>query len=156
MERVHLTQEGYEKLSNQLDYLKRKKRREITASIEHARALGDLKENAEYHAAKEAMAENEQKIRELDDKLSRAEIINTQDIDTDKAYLGAEVTLKDLESGEEIIYKLVGEDEADPLEDLISTKSPVGKSLLGHKKGDTIEVEAPAGTLKYKISKISW
>lgn len=156
MERVHLTQEGYEKLSNQLDYLKQKKRREITAAIEHARSLGDLKENAEYHAAKEAMAENEHKIRELDDKLSRAEIINTKNVDTDKAYLGAEVTLKDLESGEEIIYKLVGQDEADPFQDLISIDSPVGKSLLGHKKGDTIEVKAPAGILKYEIIKISW
>lgn len=156
MERVHLTQKGYEKLSNQLDCLKQKKRREITAAIEHARSLGDLKENAEYHAAKEAMATNEQKIRELEDKLSRAEIIDTKNIDKKKAYLGAKVKLKDLESDEEIIYKLVGQDEANPFEDLISISSPVGKSLLGRKKGDIIKVEAPVGILSYEIIEISW
>jgi transcription elongation factor GreA len=156
MERVHLTQEGYEKLSNQLDYLKQKKRREITAAIEHARSLGDLKENAEYHAAKEAMATNEQKIRELEDKLSRAEIIDTKNIDKKKAYLGAKIKLKDLESDEEIIYKLVGQDEANPFQDLISISSPVGKSLLGRKKGDIVKVEAPVGTLSYEIIEISW
>jgi transcription elongation factor GreA len=156
MERVHLTQEGYERLSNQLDHLKQKKRKEISETIEHARSLGDLKENAEYHAAKEAMAENERKIRELEDKLSRAEIIDTKNIDTGKAYLGAKVKLKDLGSGEEVFYKLVGQDEADPIEDLISISSPVGKSLLGRKKGDTVEVEAPVGVLKYEIVEILW
>jgi transcription elongation factor GreA len=156
MERVHLTQEGYEKLSNQLDYLKHKKRREISAAIEHARSLGDLKENAEYHAAKEAMATNEQKIRELEDKLSRAEIIDTKNVDREKAYLGAKVKLRDLESDEEIVYKLVGQDEANPVEDLISVNSPVGKSLLGSKKGDVVKVEAPVGTLSYEIVEISW
>ena len=151
-----MTQQGYEKLSNELDYLKQEKRRDISRTIEHARSLGDLKENAEYHAAKDAMAENERKIRELEDKLSRAEIIDTKNVDTQKAYLGAKVTLKDLESGEEITYKLVGQDEADPLEDLISISSPVGKSLLGHKMGDTVEVEAPAGILKYEVIGIAW
>ncbi|MCF7893641.1 MAG: transcription elongation factor GreA [Candidatus Omnitrophica bacterium] len=156
MERVHLTQEGYEKLSHELEYLKQKKRKEISAAIEHARSLGDLKENAEYHAAKEAMATNEQKVRELEDKLSRAEIIDTKNVDTDKAYLGAKVKLKDLESGEEIIYKLVGQDEANPAQELISISSPVGKSLLGRKKGDTVKVEAPVGLLSYEIVEISW
>lgn len=156
MERVHLTQEGYEKLSEELDFLKQKKRKEISQSIEHARSLGDLKENAEYHAAKEAMAENERKIKELEDKLSRAEIIDTKNIDTDKAYLGAKVKLKDLSSGEEITYKLVGQDEADPLADLISISSPVGKSLLGCQKGEEINVQAPVGTLKYKVIEILW
>lgn len=156
MERVHLTQEGYEKLSEELDFLKQKKRKEISQSIEHARSLGDLKENAEYHAAKEAMAENERKIKELEDKLSRAEIIDTKNINTDKAYLGAKVRLKDLNSGEEITYKLVGQDEADPLSDLISITSPVGKSLLGRQKGEEIIVQAPAGTLKYKVVEILW
>ncbi len=156
MERVHLTQEGYEKLSEELGFLKQKKRKEISQSIEHARSLGDLKENAEYHAAKEAMAENERKIKELEDKLSRAEIIDTKNIDTDKAYLGAKVKLKDLSSGEEITYKLVGQDEADPLADLISISSPVGKSLLGCQKGEEISVQAPVGTLKYKVIEILW
>ncbi len=156
MERVYLTQEGYEKISQELAFLKQKKRKEITASIEHARSLGDLKENAEYHAAKEAMAENERKIRELEDRLSRANIIDTKNIDKDKAYLGAEVKLKDLDSGEEIVYKLVGQDEADPIEGLISIASPVGKSLLGRKKEETIEVEAPVGVIRYKVVEIAW
>jgi transcription elongation GreA/GreB family factor len=102
------------------------------------------------------MAENERTIRELEDKLSRAEIIDTKNIDTGKAYLGAKVKLKDLGSGEEVFYKLVGQDEADPIEDLISISSPVGKSLLGRKKGDTVEVEAPVGVLKYEIVEILW
>lgn len=156
MERVHLTREGYEKLSQQLDYLKQKKRKEISASIEHARSLGDLKENAEYHAAKDAMAENERKVRGLEDKLSRAEIIDKTNVDTDKAYLGAKVKLKDFETDEEIVYQLVGQDEANPAEDLISIESPVGKSLLGKKEDDVVEVQAPAGIIKYKIIEISW
>lgn len=155
MERIHLTQEGYEKLSQELDFLKQKKRREISASIEHARSLGDLKENAEYHAAKEAMSENERRINELEDKLSRVEIIDSKNIDTSKAYLGVKVKLRDLGSGEEIVYKLVSPEEASPLEDLISISSPVGKSLLGREKGEVFQVEAPAGILKYEIIEIS-
>lgn len=156
MERVHLTQEGYEKLSQELDYRKQKKRKEISASIEQARSLGDLKENAEYHAAKEAMSENERKIKELEDKLSRVEIIDTKNIDKEKAYLGATVRLKDLDSGEEITYKLVGGEEADPLSDLISIDSPVGRSLLGKTKGEAIEVKAPVGVLRYEIVEVLW
>lgn len=156
MERVHLTQEGYEKMSQELDCLKQKKRKEISESIEHARSLGDLKENAEYHAAKEAMAENERKIRILEDRLSRAEIIDTASVNTQEAYLGAKVELKDLDSGEEIAYKLVGQDEADPLADLISIDSPVGKSILGRKAGDIIEIRVPAGILKYQVLKVLW
>lgn len=156
MERVHLTQEGYERLMQELEYLKQKKRKEISASIESARLLGDLKENAEYHAAKEAMSENERKIRQLEDKLSRASIIETKNIDREKAYLGAKVELKDLDSGEEVVYKLVGQEEANPLEDLISIASPVGKALLGKKRKDKIEVEAPVGLIKYEIVKVVW
>lgn len=155
MEKVHLTRKGYEKLVHELEYLKKIKRKEITASLAHARSLGDLKENAEYHSAKDAMAHNEAKIANLEDKLSRADIIDDMNIDSDKAYIGAKVTLLDLDSEEEVEYSLVGQDEANAGEGLISTTSPVGKSLLGHKIGDLVEVQVPAGALKYKIIKIS-
>ncbi len=156
MERVYLTQEGYEKLTEELEYLKNTKRKEITKALAHARSLGDLKENAEYHAAKDAVAENEAKIKQLEDKLARAEIIDESRVDTSKAYIGAKLTLLDLETDDEIKYTLVGPEEANAQEGLISITSPVGKSLLGHKVGDIIGVEVPAGTLEYKIVDISW
>jgi transcription elongation factor GreA len=152
---VHLTREGYEKLIHDLEYLKKIKRKEISKAIEHARSLGDLRENAEYHAAKEAMANNEKKIHELEEKLSRAEIIDRSKLSTDKAYLGTKLKILDLDTKEEIEYLLVGQDEADPLSGLISITSPVGKALLGHKEGDELSVDVPAGILRYKIIKIS-
>lgn len=155
MERVYLTRKGYDRLMTELENLKKVKRREISAALEHARSLGDLKENAEYHAAKDAMANNEKRIRELEDKLSRVEIIEDAQIQSDKAYIGAKLKLIDLDTEEELEYTLVGSDEADALGGLISTTSPVGKALLGHKEGDSIKVEVPAGTLNYKILKIS-
>ncbi len=155
MERVYLTRAGYEKLIEELEYLKRVKRKEISAAIEHARSLGDLKENAEYHSAKDAMAKNETRVLELEDKLSRVEIIDDSAIDTDKAYIGAKLLLLDLDTDAEIEYTLVGQEEANAIEGLISVISPVGKALLGHKEGDIIKVDVPAGTLEYKIIKIS-
>jgi len=155
MERVYLTRKGYEKLAQDLEYLKNVKRREISEAIEHARHLGDLKENAEYHSAKEAMAENERKIRELESKLSRVEIIDDNKVSSDKAYIGAKLKLLDLDTEEELEYTLVGTDEADAVNGLISVTSPVGKALLGKKAGDVAEIEVPAGTLKYKIVGIS-
>jgi len=155
MERVHLTREGYERLAEELEHLKNVKRKEITQAIEQARSLGDLKENAEYHTAKEAMASNEAKINELEDKLSRVEIIDETKMATDKAYIGAKLKLLDLETNEEFQYMLVDSDEADPLEGLISISSPVGKALLGRKENDVVQIEVPAGALNYKIIKIS-
>lgn len=155
MKRVHLTREGYEKLSEELHNLKTKKRKDLSKAIEHARSLGDLKENAEYHAAKEAMALNEKRVSELEDKLSRAEILDESTMPTDKAYLGAKVMLKDLDTNGEIEYTLVSTEESDPSADLISISSPVGKSLLGRSVGDDVEIQVPAGILKYKIVKIS-
>jgi transcription elongation factor GreA len=150
-----LTQKGYEKLVDELESLKKGKRKEISKAIEHARSLGDLKENAEYHAAKEAMANNEKRIRELEDKLGRAEIIDDAKISDDKAYICAKLKLLDLDSNEEIEYSLVGPDEADPLNGLISITSPVGKTLLGRKVNDTVQINVPAGALNYKIIEIS-
>ena len=155
MERVYLTREGYDRLVTELENLKNVKRKEITAALEHARSLGDLKENAEYHAAKDAIANNEKRVRELEDKLSRAEIIEDNQIQSDKAYIGAKLKLIDLDTQEELEYTLVGTDEADALRGLISVTSPVGKALLGHGQGETVTVQVPAGDLNYKIIKIS-
>lgn len=155
MERVYLTRAGYEKLIEELEYLKKVKRKEISAAIEHARSLGDLKENAEYHSAKDALAMNEARVLELDDKLSRVEIIEDNKIDIDKAYIGAKLKLLDLDTDNEIEYTLVGQEEANAIKGLISVVSPVGKALLGHQEGDIVKVDVPAGTLEYKIIKIS-
>ncbi len=152
---IHLTRAGYEKLIEELEHIKKVKRKEITEALAHARSLGDLKENAEYHAAKEAMSYNEARIRELEDKLSRVEIIDDTKMDPSKAYIGAKVTLIDLETDDEIEYTLVSQDEANATEGLISTTSPVGQALLGHKVGDEISITVPAGDLSYKITKIS-
>jgi len=155
MDRVYLTREGYEKMQQELEHLKRVKRRELSSAIEHARSLGDLKENAEYHSAKDAMSENERKIRELEGRLSRAEIISNAGVDANKAYIGAKLKIVDLDSKEETEYTLVSQDEADATKGFISIVSPVGKALLGREVGDIAEVNVPAGILKYKIVEIS-
>ena len=153
--KIHLTHEGYEKLRKKLDYLKTTKRRKLADAVGKARAHGDISENAEYDAAKEAQGLNEKKIAELEAQLSNAQILDDTNIPKDEALVGATVKLKDLDSGEELEYTLVDEAEADYAQNKISTSSPVGKGLLGHKKGETVEIEVPAGTLKYKILKIS-
>ena len=155
MERVYLTKEGYEKLTNEFEYLKNTKRREIAKALEHARQLGDLRENAEYDSAKEAFAQNEKRIHELEDKLSRAEIVDDIKSPRDAVYIGTKVRLLDLDTNEEIEYSLVGQDEANPLEGLISIASPVGKALLGHKVDDIVHITIPAGVSKYKIVALS-
>ena len=155
MKDIKLTRAGYEKLLSELDHLKKVKRREIAGDIGRAREKGDLSENAEYDAAREAQAHLEKRIAELEDKLSRASIIDGLDIDKDKVYVGATVKLKDLEYDEEIEYHMVSEEEADLAGGKLSITSPVGKALLGHKKGETVEIKVPAGTLKYKILTIS-
>ncbi|MFH1854462.1 MAG: transcription elongation factor GreA [Candidatus Omnitrophota bacterium] len=154
-EGVFLTRGGFEKLKKQLEDLKGRRRREIASSLEKARLLGDLSENAEYDSAKQAQAVNEKRINELENKLAMARIIDGESIATDKAYVGATVKLKDIDSAEEIIYKLVTEDEADFGAGKISISSPVGKSLLGRKKGEIVNINIPAGVLKYKVVDIS-
>jgi transcription elongation factor GreA len=155
MDYVYLTREGYEKLWKELDYLKNNKRREIAKQLEFARGLGDLRENAEYDSAKQAQALLEKRIVEMELSLSKVKILDDEKIDKDKVYLGATVTLKDLDSSEETVYMLVNQQEADISQNKISIKSPVGKAILGHKVGDTIQLEVPAGTLRYKVIKIS-
>ena len=155
MKRVYLSRAGYEKLIEELEHLKAVKRKEISRAIEHARSLGDLKENAEYHSAKEAMAYNEKRVSELEDKLSRAEIIDESKVTTDKIYIAAKVRLIDLDNDEEFEYTLVDQEEADAACGLISVTSPVGKALLGHQENDIVRIDVPAGILEYKIVKIS-
>ena len=152
---IYLTRKGYDKLREELEYLKTVKRREISEALKKAREFGDLSENAEYEAAKEAHALNETKIAELEDKLSRSRIIEDENISYDEVRIGAKVILKDLDSGEELEYTIVSEEEADYEQGKISLGSPVGRGLMGHKEGETAEIDIPAGTLKYKILKIS-
>ncbi len=152
---VFLTQKGFEKLKEELDFLKRVKRREVAQQLERARLMGDLSENAEYDAAKETQAYLEKRILELEDKLARARIIEHENISADKVYVGASVKLLDKDSGELMQYVMVSSAEADFAQDKISIESPIGKALLGHKKDDVVEIKVPAGLLKYQIIEIS-
>ncbi len=152
---VYLSKDGLRKLEVELKKLKTQDRRQIISEIKRARELGDLSENAEYHAAKEAQTHIERKIAELEDKLSRARTLDTDNIPSDKAYIFAKVTVKDLKKGFEIEYTLVPPDEADVDNDMISTKSPVGAALLGKGIGEKIDIKVPAGLLQYEIIKIS-
>jgi len=151
----YLSSEGYEKLRKNLEFLKKTKRREISKAIGKARDHGDISENADYDAAKDAQGMNEKRIHELEEKLVNAEILDDTNIPKDEALLGATVKLKDLDSGEELEYMLVSELESDFAQNKISVTSPVGKALLGHKIKEIVEIEVPAGTLKYKVLKIS-
>jgi len=152
---IYLTPEGYEKLKEELDYLEKTKRREISKALEYARSLGDISENAEYDSAKNEQAHCEKKIAELKDKLSRARIIDPKQIPKNQVFIGAKVLLKDLDTDEELEYMLVSQEEADYEAGKISIESPVGKSLLQRKLDDIVEINVPAGTLRYKITKIS-
>ena len=139
----------------ELKKLKTVERPKIVAEIKRAREMGDLSENAEYHAAKEAQEHLERKIAGLQDKLSRVQSIDTDNIPDDKAYLFAKVLVKDLDGGEEIEYTLAPPEEADVDKDIISIKSPIGAALLGKETGEKIEIKVPMGTLHYEIIKIS-
>lgn len=154
-EKVLMTREGYEKLRKELETMKTTKRREIADDIARARAFGDLKENAEYDAAKNSQAFNEKRISECEQKLANVQFIDDAKIAKDQVLIGATAVLKDLDSGEEISYTLVTQDEANFDENKISVSSPIAKGLLGLKVGDTAAIKIPAGTLKYKVLKIS-
>ena len=155
MAKVHLTQEAYDKLMKELKYLKTVRSRELSKAIGKARDQGDISENAEYDAAKEAQGLNEKRIVELEEKLANTQILDDINIDKDKAFIGATVTLEDLDRERELKYTLVAELEADFAQKKISVTSPVGKALLGHKVGDVIAIKVPAGDLNYKILKIT-
>ena len=148
---VILTQEGYNKLEEQLNFLKTKKRTEIAERIKVARGFGDLSENAEYDEAKNAQQENEQEIADLEIKLRNAKVINEKEIDLETVQIGNIVKVHDIEFDEDINYTIVGSTEVNLAENKISNESPLGKALLGEKKGKIVEVNAPAGVIKYKI-----
>ena len=154
-EPIYMSNNGIEKLKQELKHLKFTERPKIVAEIKRARELGDLSENAEYHAAKEAQTHIERKIADLEFKLSRVQPVDVDAIPTDKAYLYAKVLVKDQETDEEIEYTLSPPDEADVYNDIISVKSPIGAALLGKSVGEIIEVTIPAGMVKYEILKIS-
>ncbi|MDP3042623.1 MAG: transcription elongation factor GreA [Candidatus Omnitrophota bacterium] len=151
---IYLTQEGYERLVNELERLKTVKRRTLSKAIGEARAHGDISENAEYDAAKDAQGHNEKQIVELEDKLARVRILD-KNIPNDEVLIGATVKLKDMDTLEELEYTLVSELEADYNQNKISISSPVGGGLLGHKENEVVEIKIPAGILKYKVMKIS-
>jgi len=154
VEKTYLTREGYEKMAADLKQMQTVKRREILEQLEMARAHGDLRENAEYEAAKHALQMLDIRINEMHEKIASAEIFSTDNISTDKVVIGTKVTLWDFSYEEEIEYLITGTDEADPAAGKISINSPVATALLGHTVGDQIEVKAPRGVMKYELRKI--
>jgi transcription elongation factor GreA len=156
MEKVPMTMEGYRKLESELHRLKVEERPRIIQQIAEARDHGDLSENAEYHAAKDAQGLNEARVAELEDKLARAEIIDPTKLSGSTVKFGATVTLEDEDSGEKVKYKIVGEDEANLRESKISIASPIARALIGKSKGDTAEVTTPKGARSYEILKVEF
>lgn len=154
MDKVILTREGYEKLAEELNFLKTKKRREVANQLEHARALGDLRENAEYETAKEAKHQLESRIATLEAKLARVQIVDPRDLPEGKAFLGATLEVKNLDTGEVARYTLVAQDEADFAKGRISVTSPIGQGFLGKEANDKVEIQVPAGKVKFEILKI--
>ena len=149
-----LTYEGLKKYEDELQDLKIHRRQEIAQKIKEAREQGDLSENAEYDAAKDEQRDIEARIEELEKILKNAEVVVEDEVDLDKINIGCIVKILDVEYSEELDYKIVGSTEANSLKGKISNESPVGKALIGHKVGDTVEVETPAGVFAYKILEI--
>ena len=157
MDKEPITLNGLNKLKEELIFLKEKKRPEIVAAIAEARSHGDLKENAEYHAAKEQQALIESRVIAINDLIARANVIDVTKIDNDgKVIFGSTVKVQDLESNKEISYKLVGQDEADISKHLIFYKSPIGKALIGKNKGDMVSVETPSGEKNFEITDVKY
>jgi len=148
---ITLTKATYKELSEKLEYLKTKKRDEISLAIKTAKEFGDLSENAEYSAAKEEQLANEMEIARLDDTLSHATVLDEKQVDTKCVNIGTVVKLLDLEENEEITFHIVSSLEADSRVNKISNQSPIGKAIMGKSKGASVEVKTPAGVLKYKI-----
>jgi transcription elongation factor GreA len=148
---VLLTPEGLKRLKEEIEYLTTDKRREVAERIKHAREFGDITENSEYDDAKNEQAMLEQKIAQLEERLTRARLIEKEDVPKGVVGVGMRVRLKDMSANETIEYVIVGSAEANPAEQKLSNESPVGRAILGRKKGETVEVAAPRGSLKYKI-----
>jgi transcription elongation factor GreA len=156
MERIPMTAEGFKKLEAELHRLKSEERPRIIQAIAEARSHGDLSENAEYHSAKEAQGMNEAKVAELEDKLSRSEIIDTTKLSGTTVKFGATVTLSDEDTDDKVKYRIVGDLEASVKDGKISISSPIARALIGKSKGDTVEVTTPKGSRSYEILKIEW
>jgi transcription elongation factor GreA len=153
-EQTILTREGYEKLRSELIQLRSEGRQEISRMLEEARSFGDLSENAEYQAAKDAQAKLESRIQWLEYQLSKARIVDAKDVDTSRVSLGTKVTLLDLDNKKELTYVIVGSEESDPKANRISAASPVGQAVLGKSVGDEVTVKVPKGTRKFRIKGI--
>jgi transcription elongation factor GreA len=151
---VILTPEGYEKLKEEIEQLRTVKRREVAERIRIAREFGDIQENAEYDDAKNEQALLEHRIATLEDRLRSARVIDRGEITTDVVSVGTHVRLRDVDAKKTFEYHIVGSAEANPSENKLSNESPVGKAIIGRKKGETVEVTAPRGALKFKILEI--
>src|SRR5437867_135721 len=151
---VILTPEGHKKLQEEIEYLSNDKRREVAERIRVAREFGDIAENAEYDDAKNEQAMLEHKIAQLEERLLSARVITKKEISKDSVSVGAHVRLRDMQANKTFEYHIVGSAEANPAENKLSNESPVGKAIIGHKKGDVVEVAAPRGTTKFKILEI--
>ena len=151
MKEVILTPEGYEKLKQEIELLSNERRREVADRIRTAREFGDITENAEYDDAKNEQAMLEHKIAQLEDRLVNARVIRSGDVDLSVVSIGAKVRLRDVDANKTFEYTIVGSAEANPAESKLSNESPVGRAIIGKKKGETVEVTAPRGSLKYKI-----
>lgn len=152
---VKLTESGLKQLEDELEFLKTKKRKEVSEKIKVALGFGDLSENSEYDEAKNEQAQVEARIVNLENMLKNAVVIDENERDTSRVGLGATVVLHDIEFDEDLEYKIVGSTEADPDEGKLSDESPLGKALIGRGEGETVDVDAPAGIIQYKILKIS-
>ncbi len=151
LKEVILTPEGYKKLAKEIEYLSTEKRREVAERIKVAREFGDIAENAEYDDAKNEQAYVEARIAMLEERLVSARVIQKKDIAKDVVSVGSTVRLRDVDANETVEYHIVGSAEANPAEQKLSNESPVGRAILGKKKGETVEVTAPRGSLKFKI-----
>jgi transcription elongation factor GreA len=151
---VILTPEGYEKLKQEIEYLSHEKRREVADRIRVAREFGDIAENAEYDDAKNEQALLEHRIATLEERLLAARVLDKKEITSDVVSIGSHVKLRDMDAKETIEYHIVGSAEANPAEHKLSNESPVGRAIIGKKKGEVVEVAAPRGALKFKIMEI--
>ena len=157
MEKEPITTAGLEVLKVEIIFLKEKKRPQIVAAISEARSHGDLKENAEYHAAKEEQSHNEGRIAQINDTIARANVIDITKMSNDgKVIFGSTVDLENLDTGEKISYKIVGKDEADLQKKLIFFRSPIGRGLIGKNKNDLVEIKTPMGTKNFEIKDVSY
>ncbi|MDA8537460.1 transcription elongation factor GreA [Candidatus Pelagibacter bacterium] len=157
MDKEPITLTGLENIKEELIFLKEKKRPQIVAAIAEARSHGDLKENAEYHAAKEEQSHNEGRIAEINDIIARANVIDvTKIINDGKVIFGSTVNLINLDTGKKITYKIVGKDEADLKKKLIFFQSPIGKGLIGKNKKDLVEIKTPVGIKNFEIEDVKY